>query len=267
MIKEDMKIHSPSRRNSRLISSTLILLGLILFLTITWKDYSETIVDAVASSSLLDNPTINKKIDDIPKNGKLNNNLLSNSALVSSSVTPTAQTSSTPIKNEMELNSIRVQEQISTILNEMSTDKILKPKKLLSPSKLKKLNPESASFDVETNFNEILNTSPVVLFIKTSDKQSNYFKNLLLREYEISPEVAVVDLDKHSNGAKLQEYIRKNKLMTKDQKLPYLFINSVAITNNDNLKKFHKDGTLLENFKKLGNGKIMFKKIEAPSNS
>ncbi|CDO92891.1 unnamed protein product [Kluyveromyces dobzhanskii CBS 2104] len=137
----------------------------------------------------------------------------------------------------------------------------------------------SEQFNPSLGFQEILTTSPVILFIKSSVQSSVDLKNILTLEYTFSPEVIVVDLDKHSHGESIQEYIQLNRLATykshyeessKSPDVPYLFVNGVSLINkslkSDLLNK-HADGTLLSKLRYFADGKVSISKLDTPSNS
>lgn len=175
------------------------------------------------------------------------------------------------MKEEVESNSLKVEEQISTIIGEMN---------LMSATTTRTHQPEETSihqksFDAEKNFKEIINTSPVVLFIRSSEPESNYLRGLLTKEYEMSPEMVVVDLDKHVQGHILQNYIKNNQLnnFANDNgatEVPYLFINGVSVIN-DGLKKdivdLHSNNQLLTKLRTYSSDRVLFQKKGMPSNS
>ena len=137
----------------------------------------------------------------------------------------------------------------------------------------------SSSFSPARGFQEILTTSPAVLFIRSSNKDSLGLKNMLNTEYTFSPEVIVVDLDKHTYGDRIQEYIRRNKLETyksnyeeasQSPDVPYLFINGVSMINKslkEDIMKQHIDGNLITKFREISDGKVSVSKVDTPSNS
>lgn len=123
---------------------------------------------------------------------------------------------------------------------------------------------DDASFDAAKEFQSIMGLSPVVMFSKTYCGYSKALKNLLSSEYEISPQLMVVELDKHKKGAELQEYIgSKTGRMT----VPNLFISGVSRGGSDDIKKLHDEGTLLKLLQQWGGKSLKVTKISAPSNS
>lgn len=221
-------------RGYRLISSTLILLGLAGFLLLTWKDYSEF----QQIESFFTN-----------ENGFKEDKLLKGLPA-----------------DEMEFNSLKVQEQISTIRDGLATSTVAySTNKLNSHSMVTGTSKQDKEekFDAAYNLKQILNTSPVVIFIKSSHKLSTDIKNMLVREYDIFPDLAIVDLDKHTNGNTLLKYIESDSEV--QHKLPYVFVNGVSMT--EDIEKLHKSDSLLEKLRTLSNGKIFINRREAPSNS
>lgn len=121
-----------------------------------------------------------------------------------------------------------------------------------------------AAFDAKIEFNEIMTLSPVVLFSKTYCGYSKALKNLLQAEYEVSPGITVVELDKHKNGRLLQDYLAE---ISGRKTVPNLFINGISRGGSDEMKQLHLDGKLLSNLVSWGGKKVKFSKKNAPSNS
>lgn len=264
-------VFDPKSRHSRLASATIILLGLFTFLLLTWNDYSEA--DNVG---FLDNNDNNE--NNIPTNSHNDMSTLTSrigketNTVINNENNPNFVTDKILLNDvsfdaheESKLNSKKVEEQISTIRSEISNER---KTTVVAPTST---GITTKGFNPDYNFNEILNTSPVVLFIRSSNTDSQYLKNLLLKEYEISPEISIVDLDQHSHGDKLQEYILNQKLsIPSSNSVPYLFINSASVINTSiekDIKKLHSDGSLLQKFRHLANGKVLFEKMGLPSNS
>ncbi|CCD27326.1 pheromone-regulated protein PRM4 NDAI_0K01350 [Naumovozyma dairenensis CBS 421] len=260
-----------SRRNTRIISITVILLTVMGLLIFEWSsDYTfESSLHSLGFPSLTSSSSSSSGNQEefIP------------SSLLSKPVQESMKTDNPVEEND---NLLKVWKEISDIKKELSKDEhILKKndgndnsKKLKDSQNVHLLS--STSFNAEDNFKQILNTSPAVLFIKSSEWDSQYLKNLLSIEYEISPQLAIVDLEKHSNGNQLLNYIKKNKLLPPSNKasstpnLPYLFINGVSIINNGlskDIKQLHSNGHLLNKLKSYSDGHIFFEKKNFPSNS
>ncbi|CCD24931.1 uncharacterized protein NDAI_0E01150 [Naumovozyma dairenensis CBS 421] len=230
------KTSQKSKRNLRVISSALLLLGVTSFLYFTWNDYSEK----------LSNPSTN-----------------ASSVISSTQSTLISQN----ILDESQLRNIqKVNDEILTIKNQIKTTSILSPIPT-SSSPIQSFNPE-------VNFFQILETSPMVLFIKSSERDSKIIRDILTKEYEISPELAVVDLDKHKHGDELEEFIRLNKLNEQAifssslASLPYLFVNEVSMEiDTATIKDLHSKNFLIKKFELMSNGKVLFERKNPPSNS
>ncbi|AGO11394.1 AaceriACR146Wp [[Ashbya] aceris (nom. inval.)] len=129
------------------------------------------------------------------------------------------------------------------------------------------------------NFHEIINTSPFVLFVKGTDEDSRYLRHLLVNEYEVTPEIAVVDLSKHRHSADLQKYIRQHKLgehhplfqladTTPD--VPYLFIKGESVINTSvdkDIRELHERGELQSKLQFHAGNDAVITKRSPPSNS
>ncbi|CEP60137.1 pheromone-regulated protein PRM4 LALA0_S01e03862g [Lachancea lanzarotensis] len=142
--------------------------------------------------------------------------------------------------------------------------------------------PGDASFDPVLNFHEILNASPVVVFVN-SNEESQQLRMLLQNHYEISPPPVVVDLEKHSKGAQLESFIENHKLerFTNDEETeeslssdthdaPYLFINGQSVINRSfrsDIHNLHIHSTLLEKLRSVADGNVMIHRNNVPSNS
>lgn len=131
----------------------------------------------------------------------------------------------------------------------------------------------SNNFLPDLAFKEIIGTSPVVLFVRLSELDSVYLRNLLAKEYEISPEPLIVDLDRHAHGADLDNYIKLQKLPRSAPSArphpPYLFVNGapVLIRGVQDVRQLHGRGLLLDKLRVASNGKVLVEKHNAPSNS
>lgn len=119
-------------------------------------------------------------------------------------------------------------------------------------------------FDAAVEFNSIMTLSPVVIFSKTYCGYSKALKKLLTSEYELIPNPTVVELDKHTHGRELQEYIA---IKTGRRTVPNLFVGGVSRGGSDDIKKLHEDGSLSNYLNQWGNKQIKVSKVSAPSNS
>lgn len=268
---------APSNRHSRLASATLVVLGLLLFMFVTWRDYAE---DAHAPSENLSlGLGLGLDLDSAGSDPRAAAAPAADNALASALASASSVAAATQKTDESARNSLRVQEQISTIRGELSSagseKEHVRATTILAPGNAAQRATgaviSNTVFSPERNLNEILNTSPVVLFVRSSQRDSQYLRSLLLREYEISPQIAVVDLDQHAYGDALQRHIRDTKMgRREDAPLPYLFVNGVsAIANSaqNKVRDAHVDGELLDQLRHLAAGKVLFQKVGAPSNN
>ncbi|AAS51372.1 ACR146Wp [Eremothecium gossypii ATCC 10895] len=127
------------------------------------------------------------------------------------------------------------------------------------------------------NFQEIISTSPFVLFVKGTDESSRYLRHLLTNEYEVTPEIAVVDLSKHRYSGDLQRYIREHKLhgplfqLTENTPdVPYLFVKGESVINTSvekDIREPHERGQLQAELQRHAGLDAVIKKRSPPSNS
>ncbi|KAL6944940.1 hypothetical protein ACO0QE_002382 [Hanseniaspora vineae] len=135
----------------------------------------------------------------------------------------------------------------------------------------------SAMSSIAAELHEILNTSPVVIFGKKNEPDSEYLYNLLTKEYEVTPEPIFVDLDKHTSGPQIQKYIQTKKIVrhkevdaSNTMDIPYLFINGVSVINTGvttDIKKNHASNKLLDKLKAVASDTVSFTRLESPSNN
>lgn len=146
-----------------------------------------------------------------------------------------------------------------------------KPKKVVEKEGVKaqdpltKANPEQ-DFDATKEYLEIRALSPMVVFAKTYCPYSKKLKKLLHDNYEITPEFTVVELDKHSHGAELQEYLKD---ITGRGTVPNVLIGRKNLESRggaDDFVKLHEEGKLLEMLNTWGDKEIVVKRADAPSN-
>lgn len=277
-----LKKRTSTKRSTRIISLTLVLLGIVSFLLLTWNDSLEFYSNAAA---LNENSKNNKEESEKKFVYKLPNLL---------------KTADSFRSKENELNFLKVKEEISHIQSEVEVDipaPSSKTTSTFSPTSFQTddisakittttISPQSSlivqkncdhkKFDPKTNFLDIIRTSPAVLFIKSSQADSIFLKKLLQREFEISPELAIVDLEKHSHGYELEKYIKQNKLSIDPSaplesiQSPYLFLNGVSVINNGMVRDIiepHSKGLLLSILKSEARGNLLVEKKDIPSNS
>lgn len=74
------------------------------------------------------------------------------------------------------------------------------------PTTPKKTTAEE-EYSPEKEYEYILSQGPIIIFSKSYCPHSKFAKQLLLVDYEITPEPLVVELDLHPHGSQLQSYI------------------------------------------------------------
>lgn len=119
-------------------------------------------------------------------------------------------------------------------------------------------------FDPAKEYTMILAISPVVIFSKSSCPYSTRLKELLTKEYTITPDYVPIELDRHKHGAALQKYIEKK---TGRATVPNLVINGKSRGGFDDIKALHSEGKLLASLEKWGEEAIKVKQLEKPSNN
>lgn len=124
---------------------------------------------------------------------------------------------------------------------------------------------DSSTFDPETELREIRAISPMVVFSKSYCPFSKNIKNLLHDHYQITPEPAIVELDKHKHGAELQAYLTE---VSGRKTVPNVLVGSSLESRggSDDFVKLHNEGKLLESLKEWGEKKLDVKLAEPPSN-
>ncbi|PTN17280.1 pheromone-regulated protein PRM4 [Saccharomyces cerevisiae] len=277
-----LKKHTAIKRSTRIISLTLVLLGVFSFLLLTWNDSLEFYNSA--------DPSENKKNSEEESEKKFVYKLPN-----------LLKTADSFLSNENELNFQKVKEEISNIQSEVEVDipepsskatskfssRSFQTDNVVTATTTTTLHPRSSSlalqkncdhkkFDPRKDFLDIIRTSPAVLFIKSSQADSIFLKNLLQREFEISPELATVDLEKHSHGYELEKYIKQNKLnidtsaALESIQSPYLFFNGISVINRGMVRDIiepHSKGLLLPLLKSEARGNLLVEKKDIPSNS
>ncbi|SCU95893.1 LAMI_0F04280g1_1 [Lachancea mirantina] len=235
-----------NKRTMRVFSSTLTLLAILLFVTFASQDFSE----------LYSTLSLETK-------GTDNDNVLEVQAAISH------------IKQEIEQNSVTSTRNARDAVATGPSRKLVSNMVVHGPNNYKHTG---TAFDAQTNFQEILNTSPVVLFV-ADNADSQKMRSLLSKDFQISPPPAIVDLEKHSRGTQLKTYILENclafsKLPNPSPKHvatpPFLFINGKSVINSglkSDILDLHAKGELLARFKSFGSEKVLFQRTNAPSNS
>lgn len=116
---------------------------------------------------------------------------------------------------------------------------------------------------------EFINTralAPITIFSKSHCPYSKRLKLLLKDNYSITPEIIVVELDKHGHGAEFQEYLAK---VTQRRTVPNLLVGSSPVSRGgcDDIVKLHEQGKLVEMLMAWGENKITVKPVEKPLNA
>lgn len=119
-------------------------------------------------------------------------------------------------------------------------------------------------FDPAKEYSMILGISPVIVFSKSFCPYSSRLKELLTKEYTITPSYVVIELDKHKHGVALQKFIEKK---TGRATVPNLMINGKSRGGFDDIKALHSKGELLGSLNKWGDGDFTVKQLEKPSNN
>lgn len=125
---------------------------------------------------------------------------------------------------------------------------------------------EGEAYDPVQDFLEIRSLAPMTVFSKSYCPFSQKLKKLLFENYVITPPLAVVELDKHLNGQKLQEYLRG---VTERGTVPNVVIGKSHVSKGgcDDLVKLHEEGKLEELLNIWGEKKMTAKRIEPPLNA
>ncbi|CDK27594.1 unnamed protein product [Kuraishia capsulata CBS 1993] len=122
---------------------------------------------------------------------------------------------------------------------------------------------DSSVFDPAKEYNDIMSMGPVVIFSKTGCPYSRALKDLLNTNYDIVPAPTIVELDLHTHGRELQNYLGE----TSGRKtVPNFFVNGVSRGGSDEIKTLHAAGTLLSELKTWGGKLVQVSKLAAPSN-
>lgn len=159
------------------------------------------------------------------------------------------------------LNDAKVDDAINNEISKLNQESVddNDPKDALT-----KQEPEE-EFDAVKELIQIRAMSPMTVFSKTYCPYSKKLKKLLQDSYQITPEPTIVELDKHSHGKLLQEYLGE---LTGRSTVPNVI---VGVSNEskggaDDFIKMHNDGELLQNLRTWGDKNLVVKKINAPLN-
>lgn len=124
---------------------------------------------------------------------------------------------------------------------------------------------EELEFDPVKELIEIRSIAPMVVFSKTYCPYSKQLKKLLTENYEITPEISIVELDKHKYGKILQEHLGK---ISGRKTVPNVLIGTSNESKGgcDDFQNLHESGKLASLLNEWGNKKLSVKKLETPSN-
>ncbi|ODV89517.1 hypothetical protein CANCADRAFT_13921, partial [Tortispora caseinolytica NRRL Y-17796] len=114
-------------------------------------------------------------------------------------------------------------------------------------------------FDAAKEFASILSLAPVVIFSKSYCPYCRATKELLFKTYELFPAPVVVELDKHPDGAALQDYIAEE---TGQRTVPNVIVGGVSRGGNDAMQKLHKAGQLADSFKSWSDKKVKVRLLQ-----
>lgn len=126
--------------------------------------------------------------------------------------------------------------------------------------------------NIDIEFQRIIDISSLVLFFKSSNKISLKIKNIILNEYEIYPEITIVDFDKYFNKDELKSYVQERirSDLTSISNSTYLFLKGTPIIYNELEDKFlelHSKNFFAKRIKEMSKGSVLFNKIYLPSNN
>lgn len=109
-------------------------------------------------------------------------------------------------------------------------------------------------YDALSDIAQMLKRSPIVIFSKSYCPYSLRAKDLLLKQYKITPSPFVVELDKHQHGTELQAALGKQ---TGRRTVPNIMISGKSIGGSDELVALESEGKLVERIQKMGGKRVM----------
>lgn len=104
---------------------------------------------------------------------------------------------------------------------------------------------DSDAFNPEVEYKSILSMSPVVIFSKSYCPYSTRLKSLFAESYGFEPIYTVVELDKHSHGSELQNYITEQ---TGRRTVPNVVVDGASRGGCDDFISMHQNDILAESF-------------------
>lgn len=143
-------------------------------------------------------------------------------------------------------------------------DSNVNPKESTDNSNTKQKDGTVSNFDAAKEYASILDMSPIIIFSKSFCPYSSKLKELFSTEYHFRPNYYVIELDKHTHGKELQEYIKEK---TNRGTVPNVIINGISRGGSDDLRQLHMDGKLLSSLKEWGSNTFTVTQNEKPSNN
>ena len=124
---------------------------------------------------------------------------------------------------------------------------------------------ETGEFDPAKELVTIRALSPVVIFSKTTCPFSKRLKALLHDNYQITPQPAIVELDRHTHGAELQKYLAE---VSGRRTVPNVLVGKASKSRggSDDMMALHESGELVLLLIEWGEKLVDVKQGEAPSN-
>ncbi|CAI6271157.1 unnamed protein product [Periconia digitata] len=107
--------------------------------------------------------------------------------------------------------------------------------------------------EIETELNDILKKSPIIIFSKSYCPHSAKAKHILLDKYNIVPEPYVVELDIHPLGLKLQETLA-NK--TGRRTVPNILVLGKSIGGGSEMQELDEADKLIDTVKSMGGSRV-----------
>ncbi|CAL9730370.1 hypothetical protein MOUN0_J03994 [Monosporozyma unispora] len=121
---------------------------------------------------------------------------------------------------------------------------------------------EDGEYNAEEEYSMLIKANPLVMFSKSYCPFSSGLKELLAEYFDFDPPIVVVELDQHSNGRELQEYIGKK---TGRKTVPNLIVNGQSKGGFDDLHQLYRMTALYNSFESWSAGKFtVVKKKEKP---
>lgn len=108
---------------------------------------------------------------------------------------------------------------------------------------------QGEEFNPEKEYQSILKLAPVIVFSKSYCPHSQFVKDLLQKEYAITPDLQIVELDKHPSGPELQAYVKQK---TGRGTVPNVIVAGKSLGGGDEMRALHRDGELAETFHEAG---------------